>query len=682
MAKTFVGSRVRQLRGERGFSQAALAQMLDISPSYLNQIEHDVRPLTVAVLLRITEVFGVDATFFASQDDTRLLAELREVTLDHDLGVEVDQSELADVVSSHPALARALVNLHRRYRLTTTQLAAATEDRFSDGSGSGSITMPHEEVRDYFYERQNYLHELDTAAEELTVRMRMHRADLVRDLSDRLTSVHDVRIKRIDLGDNVLHRFDPETRTLEIGGHLPSGQYAFKLAAELAYLEYGALIDGLVAEGSFTSDESRKLARLGLANYFAAATVLPYRQFHEIAENFRYDVERLSAFYAVSYETIAHRLSTLQRPSMRGVPLSFVRVDRAGNMSKRQSATGFHFSSAGGTCPLWNVYETFANPGKILVQIAQMPDGRNYMWVARTIERRASRYGQPGKTFAIGLGCELRHAHRLVYSEGLDLSGDIATPIGAGCRVCERDNCPQRAFPALGRALDLDEHRSTVSPYSGEARMTDQIGRIPAGGFRELGPDQLGFGEVGARTMRAPKMHLFATLGQHKRLFLSMMPYSAVLLRGRLPHRRHRAGDPAGRAPARFGVRAAAPPLDGTPSRTRRPDAGADLRLAERDRRAPAGSPIASRRCCVPPTSSSSTARSAPRCGSSCPITSIDVSSSNSACWQGNTTVWRQRCRPCRFRWTTRAITGRCRPARTATAGPAAPATRTRTPPG
>ena len=207
------------------------------------------------------------------------------------------------------------------------------------------------------------------------------------------------------------------------------------------------------------------LARLGLANYFAAATVLPYRQFHDVAEKFRYDVERLSAFYAVSYETIAHRLSTLQRPSMRGVPLSFVRVDRAGNMSKRQSATGFHFSSSGGTCPLWNVYETFASPGKIGVQIAQMPDGRNYMWVARTVERRAHRYGQPGKTFAIGLGCELRHAHRLVYSEGLDLSGDNSTPIGAGCRVCERDNCPQRAFPALGRALDIDEHRSTVSPY-------------------------------------------------------------------------------------------------------------------------------------------------------------------------------------------------------------------------
>ena len=194
--------------------------------------------------------------------------------------------------------------------------------------------------------------------------------------------------------------------------------------------------------------------------------MLPYGQFHNVAENFRYDVERLSAYYSVSYETIAHRLSTLQRPSMRGVPLSFVRVDRAGNMSKRQSATGFHFSSSGGTCPLWNVYETFAYPGKIMTQIAEMPDGRSYLWIARTVERRAARYGQPGKTFAIGLGCELRHAGRLVYADGLDVQGSAAaTPIGAGCRVCERSNCPQRAFPPLGKDLDIDEHRSSVSPY-------------------------------------------------------------------------------------------------------------------------------------------------------------------------------------------------------------------------
>lgn len=466
MSKTFVGSRVRQLRSERGLSQAALAKTLGISPSYLNQIEHDVRPLTTSVLLRISEAFGVDATFFASRDDSRMVAEIREALLDRDIDVTVSPTEIAETVNAHPNIAAALVHLHRRYRIVTAQLAAATERRYTDGSGTGSITMPHEEVRDYFYERQNYLHELDTAAEDLTERMHMRRADLARDLAQRLNHVHGVRIvKQQDLGGAVLHRYDPESKILYISSQLSGGQQVFRLAAELSFLEHGDLIDAMTDEGKFTNPESRTLARLGMANYFAAATVLPYRQFHSVAEEFRYDIERLSAFYAASYETVCHRLSTLQRPTLRGVPLSFVRVDRAGNMSKRQSATGFHFSSSGGTCPLWNVYETFAYPGKIMVQIAQMPDGRNYMWVARTVERRAARYGQPGKTFAIGLGCELRHAHRLVYSEGLDLSGSASTPIGAGCRVCERDDCPQRAFPALGRTLDLDEHRSTVSPY-------------------------------------------------------------------------------------------------------------------------------------------------------------------------------------------------------------------------
>ncbi|NKY89716.1 acetate metabolism transcriptional regulator RamB [Nocardia veterana] len=466
MAKTYVGARLRQLRTERGLSQISLAKKLEISASYLNQIEHDVRPLTVPVLLRISEVFGVDTSFFASQDDTRLIAELQEVVMDTELGIEADAQEIADMVSAHPSLARALVNMHRRYRNTTAQLAAATEDRFSDGSGSGAISRPHEEVRDFFYQRQNYIHELDTAAEELATRMRLHGGDLRRELTRRLTTGYGVQIvERIDLGEGVLHRYDPDTRRLEIAPHLSGGQRVFKLAAELAYLECGDLIDKLVEEGNFASEDTRTLAKLGLANYFAAATVLPYSHFHEVAEDFRYDIERLSAFFTQSYETICHRLSTLQRPKLRGVPFSFVRVDRAGNMSKRQSATGFHFSSAGGTCPLWNVYETFAYPGRIMTQIAQMPDGRKYLWIARTVERRATRYGQPSKTFAIGLGCELRHANRVVYADGLDLNDPQATPIGAGCRVCERANCPQRAFPPLGKSLDISEHRSSISPY-------------------------------------------------------------------------------------------------------------------------------------------------------------------------------------------------------------------------
>ena len=172
------------------------------------------------------------------------------------------------------------------------------------------------------------------------------------------------------------------------------------------------------------------------------------------------------AFHATGYETVCHRLSTLQRPGAAGVPFSFVRVDRAGNMSKRQSATGFHFTTSGGTCPLWNIYESFSFPGKIMRQVAQMPDGRLHLWVSRTVTTRPMRFGQPRKTFAIGLGCEARHAHRTVYAQGLDLDDvDAATKIGSGCRMCDRPACPQRAFPPLNHALRVDAHRSSLSPY-------------------------------------------------------------------------------------------------------------------------------------------------------------------------------------------------------------------------
>lgn len=469
MSKTFVGSRLRQLRSERGLSQVSLAGSLGISPSYLNQIERDARPLTAKVLARITEVFGVDESFFDSQDSVRLIAELREALLDDDLEAPAsatDPREIGAMVGAHPAMAQILVNLHRRYRVVTDQLTAATDER-GDRSMRGTITAPHEEVRDYFYQRRNYIHELDVAAEEMTERMRMHSADIRTEIANRLENVHGVRIvRRVDMGDYVLHNFDPQTRRLDISAALSVGQRTFKLASELAFLEFGDLLDELVEEGNFSDRQSRSLALTGLASYFAAAALLPYRQFHGAAEDFRYDVERLSAFYAVSYETICHRLSTLQRPNLRGIPWSFVRVDRAGNMSKRQSATGFHFSSSGGTCPLWNVYETFASPGKILTQITEMPDGRDYFWVARTVERRATRYGQASKTFAIGMGCELRHAARVIYSDGLEIGPQARiTPIGAGCRVCERMQCPQRAFPPLGVSLDFEEHRSRVSPY-------------------------------------------------------------------------------------------------------------------------------------------------------------------------------------------------------------------------
>ncbi|MEG3630110.1 short-chain fatty acyl-CoA regulator family protein [Streptomyces poriticola] len=462
MSKTYAGARLRRLREERRMSQADLARALGISPSYLNQMEHDSRPLTVPVLLRLTETFGVDPGFFSERDATRLVADLREALAGELAEARVSHSDLAELASRMPAVARVLVDLGHRNQALSERLAGAAEGR---GTGEPAPDSPHEEIRDFFYRRQNYLHDTDLAAEELAAEIGIRPGEVIPALTRRLADRHGVRLSTAGTGDH-LHHYDDVTRTLHLSTRLRPGQRAFRLATQLALLEFGGGLDRQAAADFPPGAPSHALARIGIANYFAAALILPYRSFHAAAEEVRYDIERLTDRYGLGYETVCHRLSTLQRPRLRGVPFSFVRVDRAGNMSKRQSATAFHFSRAGGTCPLWNVYEAFAAPGRIHVQIAEMPDGQRYLWTARAVTRHRGGWGEPGKTYAIGLGCEIRHAHRLVYSDGLDLSSAAAaTPIGMGCRVCERLDCPQRATPPLGRPLRIDQNSSTFVPY-------------------------------------------------------------------------------------------------------------------------------------------------------------------------------------------------------------------------
>lgn len=502
-----MGSRLRQLRRERDLSQASLAETLGLSPSYVNQIEHDVRPLTVPVLMRITEAFGVDATFFSRDDDSRLLAELQDVVLDKELCPSpVELQELSELVYNHPSIARTIVDMHRRYCNVRDKLSLATDTRHR--SSSEALAMPHEEVRDFFYARQNYFDDIDKAAEKLARDLNLQRANnrsteeaLVTRLHSHGVSIHlaqstdvaspeivsagsseiapppqaapaaapamsSIRRSHSNLGaDTTQHRFDAETRRLYLAEELSTGQRCFRMATELAHLEHD-LVDIAIADAGFSGEAAAALATRGVASYFAAALLMPYTSFHNEAERQGYDIDYLRQVFGMGYETTCHRLSTLQRPGLRGIPFTFVRVDRAGNVSKRQSATGFHFSNSGGTCPLWNVYETFSDPGTIKRQVAQMPDGRTYFWVARTVRHRSAHYTQPGKLFSIGLGCDIRHAHRTVYSQGLDLSNlGAATPIGVGCRVCSRSHCAQRAFPQIHAELHIDAHRSSVAPY-------------------------------------------------------------------------------------------------------------------------------------------------------------------------------------------------------------------------
>ncbi|MDT0462866.1 short-chain fatty acyl-CoA regulator family protein [Streptomyces gibsoniae] len=461
MSKTYAGARLRRLREERRMNQVELARVLDISPSYLNQMEHDSRPLTVPVLLRLTEAFGVDPGFFSGRDTTRLVADLREALAGELAEARISATDLGDLAARLPGVAQVLLDLGRRNQLLSERLAGAADGRDGD---RGTAFSPHEEIRDFFYRRQNYLHGTDLAAERLAGEIGIRPGEVIGALTTRLADAHGIHIAA-EPGER-LHRYDESSGTLHLSSRLRPGQRAFRMATQLALLEHGEDLGRLAAEDFPSGTPSHALARIGVANYFAAALILPYTAFHTAAEEARYDIERLTDHYGLGYETVCHRLSTLQRPRLRGVPFSFVRVDRAGNLSKRQSASGFHFSRAGGTCPLWNVYEAFSSPGRIHVQIAEMPDGQRYLWTARAVTRHRGGWGEPGRTYAIGLGCEIRHAHRLVYSDGLDLANaSAATPIGMGCRVCERLGCSQRAVPPLGRPLLIDQNSSTFVPY-------------------------------------------------------------------------------------------------------------------------------------------------------------------------------------------------------------------------
>ncbi|MFJ2770595.1 short-chain fatty acyl-CoA regulator family protein [Streptomyces sp. NPDC087300] len=465
--KIYAHAKLRRLRRERGMNQVELARALGLSTSYLNQIEHSQRPLTAPVLLRIAEVLGVEAEFFSEAAEERVATDLRAALGDEACGADVPADEIADVARDHPEVARALVALHHRYRDAAERAAALAP------AGDTSVlppAEPHDDVRDFFYAHHNHFPSLDAAAERTAADLATGTAGAAgraTALAGRLAERHRVRVVEA-AAERVTdaRRFDESSGLLFLSPWLSEGQRAFQLATQLALLEQGPLLDTLVDSAELTSRPSADLARIGLANYFAGALLMPYTAFHTAAEELRYDIELLGARFGIGFETVCHRLSTLQRTGRRGIPFSFLRADRAGNISKRQSATDFHFSRLGGTCPLWTVYEAFSAPGRILTQVAEMPDGKRYFWVARTVTRGGYGHHAPRAEFAVALGCELRHAHRLVYAGGIALDDPrAATPIGLGCRICERRDCAQRARPPAGGQLAVDPDRRTLVPY-------------------------------------------------------------------------------------------------------------------------------------------------------------------------------------------------------------------------
>jgi len=470
----FLGRRIRSLRTRIGLSQADLAKRLGISSSYLNLLEHDRRPVTAPLLLELARVLDIDLRVLSGGSaDVELLSTLTEIFgeplfEDHPLTA----TDLSAIVASNPDVARAIVRLHQAYVSTRTSLETLGHRLLDDPQELGNIDrarLSSEQVSDFIQRRGNYFPTLETEADRLLEASGGDSEDLFGRLTRYLERAHGVRVRILTVGEmrGAVRRFDSARRELHLSEVLRRGSRNFQLAVQAALLGSPAVLDELTIDPKLTSDESRSLARVALAGYLAGAVLMPYETFHRAAEAERYDIELLGHRFRVGWEQTCHRLTTLRRPGAEGIPFYMLRVDIAGNISKRFSAAGIRFPRFSGLCSLWNVHAAFLQPGRVRVQLSRLPDGHAVLAVARTVQRHSGSYKALEAPYAIGVGCDAAHARRLVYSDGLDVDNlAAAVPIGITCRLCERADCTARAVPSLGGSLRIDENVRGVSFFA------------------------------------------------------------------------------------------------------------------------------------------------------------------------------------------------------------------------
>ena len=469
--KIFAGPRLKRLRRDRHLTQAAMAAELDVSPSYLNLMERNQRPITVQVLIKLTDVYGIDPRDFMEVEGEHSAAEIEQILADplfREAGVP--RAEVRDAAENSPALLAAMARLYRAYEAareaTELGIAAGTDrDRTEPVLGESPI----DRIRAILHEARNHFPELEEAAESFASEMALAGNDLFFALGEHLRARHGIRVRVLPLEVmcDRLRWYDHHRRQLMISEAVEWPGRTFQAAYQLGLSQFGDLLNRISARLEPGDDDlSRRLLRVTLANYFAGALMMPYGRFQDAAELASYDVELLAARFGASFEQVAHRLTTLARPTARGVPFFLIRVDIAGNVSKRFSSSRFPFANSGGTCPLWNVHATFAEPGKILTQVIELTDGSQWFSLSRTVRRSITPFGAIEPRFAIGLGCEIKYARRLVYAKRLDFAALDATPIGINCRLCDRPACPQRAAPPALRPLSVDETMRSISPFT------------------------------------------------------------------------------------------------------------------------------------------------------------------------------------------------------------------------
>lgn len=461
--RIFAGAHLRELRIKNGFDQAAMAKNLSISISYLSQLENDNRPLTSNILASLGRQFPFDINKLDADDDDLRFSSALQVFDDPIFADEaIKADKITQLVEAEPMIIDMLVKLHDAYRKSEERLQIINEtiDTGTDNAGR----LPWDAIRDWFHEAGNYIDLLDKAAENLAARIgNLENENLIKYLFE----VYDIEVSLIEesTNDSMIRAFDREKSLLKLGASLSPESMRFQLAYQTVALELNNEIATIAANAALNNAEARRLLSLGLTNYAAAALLMPYEDFRNSARGLRHDIDRLSRKFKVSFEQACHRLSTLQRPGARGVPFFFCRVDMAGNITKRHSATRLEFARFGGACPLWNVHEAAAVPDRILVQLAQTPDGARYVMMAKGLVKPSGRFDVLPRRYAVALGCEITHAHNFIYADGIDVNEGQATKIGSSCRVCPRIDCQQRAFPPVDRNIRISPDTRNIVPY-------------------------------------------------------------------------------------------------------------------------------------------------------------------------------------------------------------------------
>lgn len=463
--KLFLGARLKRLRRDMGLTQTRMAEDLGVSPSYLNLLERNQRPVTAQVLLRLAETYDLDLKSLSADAEAAGAAGLAEVFADpmfRDLTLA--RHEVGEVADSAPGVSEAIARLYKAYldqrRIADMGAVGRPEE------GEAPFGTPSDWVRDHIQAQKNHFAELEEAAGVLADALKADGHEFGVAARERLASRHgiQVRVTPLEVLSATLRRYDHHRKRLFLSELLTGPGRAFAIAYQLALLEYRERLDALVERAGPPDRPTANLLKVSLANYLAAAILMPYAAFQAAAEKNGFDIDLLCARFEVSFEQVCHRLTTLARPGARGIPFFMVRVDSAGNISKRFAGATFPFSRFGGSCPRWNIHSSFRTPGRIITQIVETPDGQRYFTLARTVPRASQHRGE-NSDLAIGMGCELKYADRLVYSRGLDLRDPVATAIGPACRICERPACPQRAAEPVSRTLIVDDFAKSISPY-------------------------------------------------------------------------------------------------------------------------------------------------------------------------------------------------------------------------